>query len=123
MVGFSRIYQVSLRLSEDFLQGMESLMFFSMLSIIRHLCTLWKGNIVLFKDFFQLVDGLIHALTLWMKASHIVWTLSLLEILLFLETQGSIGFKSKFLVSFPLCFPFACPLFESVTKSASFLVV
>ena len=91
MVGCSRIYQVILRWSEACLQGMESLMLFSILSIIRHLITLWKGNIFLYKDSFQLVEGLLHALAFWMKSSHTVWTLSLLEIILFLGSRGSLG--------------------------------
>ena len=90
MVGCSRIYQVSLQRSEACLQGMAPLMIFCQFSNIRLLYSLWKVNIVMFKEFFQLVNGIIHALTLWMKASNIVGTSSLLKFLLFLETRGSI---------------------------------
>ena len=50
VVGCSIIYQMSLRLSEACLQGMAPLMIFCRLSNIRILCSLWKGNIFLFKE-------------------------------------------------------------------------
>ena len=64
VVGCSIIYQVILRRSEFSLQGMAPLMILCRFSSIRLLCSLWNGNIVLFKECLQLVDGLLHELDL-----------------------------------------------------------
>ena len=62
---------------------MISLMVFCRLSNIKLLCSLWEGNIFLFKECWQLVDCILHALALWMKSPHTLWKSSFMEFLLF----------------------------------------
>ena len=130
VVGCSRIYQVSLRLSEAFLQGMTPLMIFFRLSSIVLLGPC--GREILFYS-RSVVNWLMvifmHWLSRWkplIQYGHLVFS----NLLFFLEPEApsediwfSFGFESVFLVSFPLCFPLACALFESVTKRAWFLEV
>ena len=78
VVGCSRIYQVRFQPREACLQGMEPLMIFYQLSNIKLIYSLWNRNIVMLKECLQLVNCLLHALDFWMKASHALWTLSLI---------------------------------------------
>ena len=91
VVGCSIIYQISLRQSEACMQGMEYLMFFSILSIIRHLYTLWKGNIVMLKECCQLVEGLLQALAFWMKSSLTIRKLGIFKLFLSLGARSAFG--------------------------------
>ena len=88
MVGCSIINQVIFRPSEASFQSMAPLMILCWLSNIILLCSLWKSNMVMFKDGRQLFDLLLHALDFRMKSPHTIRTLSLFNLFLFLELEA-----------------------------------
>ena len=91
MVGISRINEKIFFLIKSFLQSMEALMFFTLVSNIKLIFTFRRGNIVLFKDLRYLVDGILHAIILWVKYSLAVRALGFVKllVLVLLGTRGS----------------------------------
>ena len=70
---------------------MAPLMFFTPISNIKLIFTFKRGNIVLFKDLRYLVDGILHAIILWVKYSLAVRALGFVKllVLVLLGTRGS----------------------------------
>ena len=91
VVWCSRINQVGYRPREDSFQDMEPLMIIYQLSNIIIIFSLWKINMVLLEESWQLIDLHLHALVFKMKTPHIIRTLCLFKLFIILGAQSSFG--------------------------------